>query len=182
MIVRSFIYNYKTMVLITCLFLTVWLIFAEFNFDSLIVGFFFIFLAVAVNQWLLSVFKENDAVKSSIRFSMLPNFILFFIKQSIIGGFDTAKRAVSPSLNITPAFIKYKTRFLVMGLNSHLFVNLVSLLPGSLIVLQDKDGILIHVLALNEKSLEDIAQCEEVVANLYGIDIHSPIPIPKVKS
>jgi multicomponent Na+:H+ antiporter subunit E len=181
-IVRSFIYNFKTVVLTTCLFLTVWLIFAEFNFDSLMVGVFFIFLAVAMNQWLLSVYKEKVAVKSSIRLSMLPNFILFFIKQSIIGGFDTAKRAVSPSLNITPGFIKYKTRFLGMGLNSHLFVNLVSLLPGSLIVLQDNDGILIHVLALNDKSLEDIAKCEVVVASLYGIDIHSEIQISKVKS
>ena len=72
---RSFIYNFKTVVLTTCLFLTVWLIFAEFNFDSLMVGVFFIFFAVAMNQWLLSVYKEKVAVKSSIRLSMLPNFI-----------------------------------------------------------------------------------------------------------
>ena len=178
---RSSVVNFKTLVLTIFVFTTVWLIFTEFDFNSLIIGIFFVSIAVAMNLWLRNFDKQQGNIQPSIRLLVVPKFLLFFIIQSIIGGLDTAKRAVSPSLEIVPSFIKYQMRFLSIGVNSNLFINLVSLLPGSLIVLQEDDGILVHVLSQNQAIQEDIAKCERIVADLYGIDSSSDVEVSKLE-
>jgi hypothetical protein len=58
----------------------------------------------------------------------------------------------------------------------------VSLLPGSLIVMQEPDGIIVHVLSLHAASHNDLAKCESIVANLYGIDICAVMSSSKAMS
>jgi multicomponent Na+:H+ antiporter subunit E len=168
---RFFFKDLKVLVFTALLLAFIWLVLVEFDYRSFIVGAFFILIATSLSYCLRVVQDKKVEVKSSIRLLLLPKFVFFFVTQSIVGGFDTAKRAFSPALNIKPGFIKYQMRFLTMGVNSNLFTNLVSLLPGSLIVMQEPDGIIVHVLSLNTASQNDLAKCESIVANLYGIDI-----------
>jgi multicomponent Na+:H+ antiporter subunit E len=167
----SFFQDVKVLVFTTLLFAFIWLLLVEFDYRSFIVGAFFILIAASLNYWLQLVQDKKIEVKSSIRILFLPKIVFFFVTKSIVGGFDTATRAFSPSLNIKPSFIKYQMRFLTVGVNSTLFTILVSLLPGSLVVMQEPDGIIVHVLSLNTASQKDLAECESIVANLYGIDI-----------
>jgi len=167
---RFFFRDLKSPVLTAFLFSLIWLVLVEFDYKSFIVGAFFILIATSMSYWLSRIHDKTIEVKSSIRLLALPKLVLFFVTQSIVGGLDTAKRAFSPSLNIKPSFIKYQMCFLTMGVNSHIFTNLVSLLPGSLIVMQEPDGIIVHVLALHAASHSDLAKCERIVANLYGIN------------
>jgi multicomponent Na+:H+ antiporter subunit E len=179
---RFFFRDLKSPALTALLFSLIWLVLVEFDSKSFIVGAFFIIIATSMSYWLRTVHDKTIEVKSSIRLLALPKFVLFFMTQSIVGGLDTAKRAFSPSLNIKPGFIKYQMRFLTMGVNSHIFTNLVSLLPGSLIVMQEPDGIIVHVLSLHAASHNDLAKCESIVANLYGIDICAVMSSSKAMS
>jgi multicomponent Na+:H+ antiporter subunit E len=179
---RFFFKDVKVLVFTALLLALIWLVLVEFDYKSFIVGAFFILIATSLSYWLRVVQDKEVEVKSSIRLLLLPKFVFFFVTQSIVGGFDTAKRAFSPALNIKPGFIKYKMRFLTMGVNSNLFTNLVSLLPGSLIVMQEPDGIIVHVLSLNTASQSDLAKCESIVANLYGIDICAVMSSSKAMS
>lgn len=170
MSLRYSVLNFKYLILSTSVLTAVWLVLVEFDLASVIVGVLFVSLALAIHLRLKKQQSQDVRVDTPLRLAVLPRFILFFIVQSIVGGLDTAKRAFSPALNISPVFVRYKMQFLTIGINSTLFVNLVSLLPGSLIVLQEEDGILVHVLSINGNTQQDIAKCEKIVADLMGVD------------
>jgi multicomponent Na+:H+ antiporter subunit E len=61
----------------------------------------------------------------------LVSFAAFFVWQSLRGGADVALRAIDPRLPIAPKLIEFPLR-LPPGLPRVMFVNIASLLPGTL--------------------------------------------------
>jgi len=166
----GFLSEHKKRLFFTILLFTViWLIFTEFDFRSFIIGVFFIAAAAVMASWLFSQQSKGRNNYTSIQLIAIPRFILFFILQSILGGIDTAKRAFSKHLNIAPGFIHYQLRLLTLDVNTNLFFNLLSLLPGSAYVTNEPQGIVIHFLSLTESSIDEIKHCEQEVARLYNI-------------
>jgi multicomponent Na+:H+ antiporter subunit E len=170
--VRQLLKNKQRLVVTSLLFFTIWLLFTQFDFASMLVGCFYITAAVLVSVWLFDIRTENNAKNISIKPLKVPQFIVFFIIQSVIGGTDTARRAFSPSLNIAPGFLNYRMRYLIDGVNTDFFLAMVGLLPGSVYVTKhsiESQSIVVHFLALNNNSLCEIEKCERAVAKLYGI-------------
>ena len=110
--------------------------------------------------------KTTSSAITAIYWTRLPGFIVFFIYQSIRGGLDTASRVVSRQLNIQPQFFKYKYKYSHTPMSESLFVNLVSLLPGSVCALRETDSITLHLLSDNPNIEDELAQCEIQVLKL----------------
>lgn len=125
-----------------------------------------IFVSVKLSQ-------KTDSANSDLHINIMkvPKFICFFLYQSIKGGTDTAKRVFAINMHLQPEFIHYPVKFLPAGLPMNLFMNVVSLLPGSVSVIREPDSVLIHVLAVSNSTLNEIYACELIIGELFGLDL-----------
>lgn len=111
--------------------------------------------------------------KYRINVSKVPKFILFFLYQSLKGGTSTALRVFSFNMNLQPEFIHYSIKHLSPGLSMNLFMNVVSLLPGSVSVIRETDGVWVHVLTVSDSTIGEIYECECIISELFGIETPS---------
>lgn len=146
----------------------------------MLVGVVFIPMSIFVSAKLSE--KTDSANRTFyINIAKVPKFIWFFIYQSIKGGTDTAVRVFSVDMKLQPEFIHYSIKHLPGGSPMNLFMNVVSLLPGSVSVIREPTSVLVHVLTVTSSSLEDIYQCELAICELYRLDISSPSDNPSIK-
>lgn len=105
---------------------------------------------------------------SAARVSLLglARFVPFFLWQSLRGGVDVALRTLAPRMRIRPGFSHYRT-----GLNTPsartLFVNCVSLLPGTLAADLQGEWLEIHALSIESDPHAELARLERVVARVF---------------
>lgn len=106
--------------------------------------------------------------------SGLPRFMPFFIWESLRGGLDVAARVMRPRLRIRPGMRIYRTR-----LRGHparvLFIDCVSLIPGTLSADLRGDQLLVHALDVGMPVDADLRRLEERVARLFG-EVLEPDP------
>jgi multicomponent Na+:H+ antiporter subunit E len=147
-----------------------WFLLTDGDLASLLVGVVFIPMSIFVSAKLSE--KTDSANRTFyINIAKVPKFIWFFIYQSIKGGTDTAVRVFSVDMKLQPEFIHYSIKHLPAGSPMNLFMNVVSLLPGSVSVIREPTRVLVHVLTVTSSSLEDIYQCELAICELYHLDI-----------
>lgn len=97
---------------------------------------------------------------------LLP-MVWFFIKQSYLGAFDVARRALAPSLPINPGFLDYRCR--LSSASARLFfADMITLMPGTLSARADDANILIHTLDVTGEVASSLRALEERVAALFG--------------
>ncbi|WP_170246379.1 Na+/H+ antiporter subunit E [Colwellia hornerae] len=157
-----------------------WFLLTDGELTSLLVGVVFIPMSIFVSAKLSE--KTDSANRTFyINIAKVPKFIWFFIYQSIKGGTDTAVRVFSVDMKLQPEFIHYSIKHLPGGSPMNLFMNVVSLLPGSVSVIREPTSVLVHVLTVTSSSLEDIYQCELAICELYRLDISSPSDNPSIK-
>jgi len=104
-------------------------------------------------SWSLGVPAVLAATSLSLRllapvpFRPLPVlvFLGYFAWHSILGAVDVARRALAPSLRLAPALVPYRTS-LPPGLPRVLFLNSISLTPGTLSADIRDDTLWVHVL------------------------------------
>lgn len=94
-------------------------------------------------------------------------FLGFFLHQSWLGGWDVARRALSPALPLAPCRAYWPLR-LPAGQPRTLMVSVVSLLPGTLSVDLRGDTLWVHSLAGDPKP--GLAALEGAVARLFGLE------------
>ena len=149
-----------------------WFLLSDGDINSLLVGVFFIPMSIYVSAKLSE--KTDRANRTFyINIAKLPKFIWFFLYQSIRGGTDTALRVVSVDMKLQPEFINYPIKHLPAGSPMNLFMNVVSLLPGSVSVIREPTSVLVHVLTVTSSSLEEIYECERAICELYSLDMSS---------
>jgi len=93
-----------------------------------------------------------------LRLSALPGFSLYFLRASVAGGVDVARRALSPAMPLKPGFVSYTTA-LPHGAALTFFMAVISLLPGTLSVRLQGRLLTVHVLDTRlpiEASLSDL--------------------------
>jgi multicomponent Na+:H+ antiporter subunit E len=141
-----------------------WLVVSEGDTNSLVVGIPLSVLAAAV-----SVRLYPDPVPRIDPLGFV-RFAGFFVVNSILGGVDVAVRAFRPSLPLEPDNIIYRLR--LEGLAARiLFVNTVSLLPGTLSA-QLRDGeLLVHVLDCSRPVQEELRVVEDRIGDLFGLTL-----------
>lgn len=82
-------------------------------------------VAIVLALWV----AKSSASQFSISLLKLTLFVPFFLKHSILGGVDVARRALRPTMPIDPIMVESVLR-LPPGSPQVLLTNMVSLLPG----------------------------------------------------
>jgi multicomponent Na+:H+ antiporter subunit E len=96
-------------------------------------------------------------------------FLPFFLRHSVAGGLDVARRAADPRMPLAPDLLDYDLR-LPPGSARVFLVDTVSLLPGTLSADLVDDRLLIHVLDRTQPNREKLRALENAVARVFSMD------------
>lgn len=132
----------------------------------------------ALSGWVIAGFAVAGATAASAillpspvarwRASGLIHFVPFFVRQSLAGGFDVARRALAPSGGVAPALIAYELR-LPDGPARRFFVAATGLLPGTLTARVDGQHALVHALDATLPVADTLRELEARTADLFGL-------------
>jgi multicomponent Na+:H+ antiporter subunit E len=104
-----------------------------------------------------------------LRFAALPALVLHFLWQSVIAGWDVARRAFDPRLPLEPGFVRYATRF-PRGPTRNAFASYTSLLPGTVPAQDDGEALLYHCLDVRQPVAAQLAAEETMFARAFAPD------------
>jgi multicomponent Na+:H+ antiporter subunit E len=90
---------------------------------------------------------------------LLPHFLW----ESLRGGLDVARRALSPSMPLNPGFVSCPMQF-EPGLARNSFAAITSLMPGTLPVADDAGNLLYHALDIGQPVVEQLCAEERLLA------------------
>lgn len=100
----------------------------------------------------------------------LARFLPYFLRQSLLGGTDVARRALHPRLPLRPGFFDYPLR-LPEGPVRVFLANTVSLLPGTLSAELREDHLRVHLLDAGVPVHGRLGELEERVARLFALEL-----------
>lgn len=148
------------------LFSLIWWILTDGAEASWLIGVPAVFLAVATSVTLVPPVP--------IVWSELLRFVPFFLQSSLLGGTDVARRAFQPSLPLAPALIAYPLQ-LPPGGAQVLMANIVSLLPGTLCAVLERNVLEVHVLDRGTGFLAELQEVERRVARMLNVPFRNPL-------
>lgn len=97
----------------------------------------------------------------------LLRFAPWFLLESVRGGTDVARRALSPDMRLATGFLEYRLR--LDSPAAHVFfANAVSLLPGTLSVALRGDVLRIHALDMRQPLLDRLRRLEGRVERVFA--------------
>jgi multicomponent Na+:H+ antiporter subunit E len=100
----------------------------------------------------------------------LGTFVPYFLQQSLLGGVDVARRALAPTLRLSPGFVEYPLR-LPPGPARSFLLCAINLLPGTLSFQVRGDVACVHVLDRTAPVDARLRTLERKVAALFGDDV-----------
>jgi multicomponent Na+:H+ antiporter subunit E len=103
----------------------------------------------------------------------LLRFVAHFLRESVRGGWDVARRALSPSLPLDPGMVEVRCR-LAPGPAEVFLVDVVSLLPGTLSVDLDGSALTLHVLDRAAPVEAEVRELERLVAAMFRVPLEAP--------
>lgn len=152
------------------LFILLWLLLTQGDMNSWLIGAFVVPLATCCA---LHVFPKDTTKHHCEHWSRRPlsliRFIPFFLEQSLKGGWESALYAIHPGREVKPGVIRYQM-LLPPGSARLFFINVVSLLPGTVSAYLCRDTIAIHVLDRQADNAEALRRCEMKVAQLFDLE------------
>ncbi len=103
-----------------------------------------------------------------------PNVIAFFplfghfVWSSVVAGVDVAWRAFHPGLPVRPGFVNWTSR-IPAGTRRDVFLDMASLMPGSLPVGENKDGTeVVHCLDTEQPTAREMSEHEGRLIRALG--------------
>lgn len=157
-------------------YLLLWGLLSQWDVRSLVIGIIIIPMATWCAMHLFEVrrapsdSRASPAHGSSAYLSALVHFIPFFVYQSLRSGWDSALFAILPGRRLASGFFRYTSR-LPAGRPRLFFVNLVSLLPGTVSITFQQNQLTIHTLDTRIDHEQALRECEDRVASLFRIHI-----------
>jgi multicomponent Na+:H+ antiporter subunit E len=143
-------------------FFCFWLVLTDADTGDLAAG-----LAAAVAATWASL-RLMPAQQWSLRPIKLAEFVLHFLRQSIVAGVDVARRALDPRLRLRPGFVVYQAH-LPPGTARDAFCAIMSLLPGTLPCgPADGNGLTVHCLDVTQPVMEQLAAEETLCMQTVG--------------
>lgn len=94
-------------------------------------------------------------------------FLPLFLWQSLVGGIDIARRALTPTMPLQPSLMQYRTQ-LPAGLPRVFLANVISLLPGTLSADLHDDVLTLHILSEAAGGEQGLRHLERAVARVFG--------------
>lgn len=144
----------------------------------LFAGLWVVLAGIDPGAWLIGVPAVAAATWASLRLEPRPGYRVspsgalrfgrMFLQESVSGGVDVARRTLGRRLDIQPDFVTYRNR-LPAGRPRLLFVNCVSLLPGTLAADLRDDDLVIHLIDSRVDARQELARLEDAVAGLFAI-------------
>ncbi len=120
---------------------------------------------VAAAVWSAWRLRSGDAAWISL--PGLLRFVPYFLWESIRGGVDVASRVVRPRMAIRPGFVTHTTRLRTPAARL-LFINCISLLPGTLAADIADGEVRVHTLDLEGDTGHELSRLERRVAAVFG--------------
>jgi len=143
------------------LFLAFWLAISGWKAADLPVG----LAAVAGATWAsLALLPAKGAW---LRLAALLRLAVSFFRGSVVSGFDVARRALRPELDLRPGFVTAPLRLPPRNARNA-FSALASLMPGTLPVGVDADSLVIHGLDVAQPITQDLAREEALFMRALG--------------
>ncbi|MCW8890558.1 MAG: Na+/H+ antiporter subunit E [Sedimenticola sp.] len=146
------------------IFALVWWVLTDGHLQSWLIG----GVAIVLALW-AAKYPPSDR---PVHFLKLFLFLPFFLKQSLLGGVDVARRAFQPKLPIDPLLVECSLR-LPPGAPQVFMTNMVSLLPGTLSARLENSVLTMHVLDQQGHYMNDFRVLEEKVAEIFSIPVAS---------
>ncbi len=150
----------------TAILALLWWIIAQGQVGSWLIGLPAVVLAAVASVYL----GGTDLPRVSL--AGLPGFVALFLRESVRGGFDVARRTLAPRLRIRPGFKNYRVR-LNEPLARVLLINCISLLPGTLAARLDGDQVELHLLDAGEDPKPDLIRLEQAISRLFGLPLET---------
>ncbi len=145
----------------TMLFFVFWLAISGWKARDLPVG---VAAAVAAAWASLALLPAKG---SWLRPGALAALAASFFRGSVVSGFDVARRALRPQLDLRPGFVTAPLR-LRPGNARNAFTALASLMPGTLPVGTDEESLLVHGLDVTQPIAKDLAKEEDLFLRALG--------------
>jgi multicomponent Na+:H+ antiporter subunit E len=145
----------------TVLFFAFWLAISGWDAKDLPVG----IAAAAAAAW--TSLALLPAKGSSLRLGALVALAFSFFRGSVVSGFDVARRALHPELDLRPGFVTAPLR-LPPGNARNAFSALASLMPGTLPVGMAEDSLLVHGLDVAQPIAQDLTREETLFMRALG--------------
>lgn len=139
-----------------------WLVAAEGNLSAWPLALAGVTAATAASLWLLPA-KTLPPISAG----GLLRFLVWFVRQSLAGGWQVALLALQPRPALRPALIEVPLP-LSPGLPRLLFTAALSLMPGTLGVRLQGDTLLVHVLDREQPLADDAARLADRVAAVFA--------------
>lgn len=143
------------------LFALIWLLLTGDDWNSWLVG----VPVVVMATW--SVLRLRGPAEGEFKLMGLLKFLPYFVWESVLGGIDVVSRVMRPEMRIAPGFIDYRIA-LTQPSARRLFVNSLSLLPGTLAAYLDGECLRIHALDRGVDLNNELARLERMVSAVYG--------------
>jgi multicomponent Na+:H+ antiporter subunit E len=105
--------------------------------------------------------------RTQLRWQGLIAFFVYFLRQSVLGGWDVARRVLAPRLDICPGHVAYNSA-LPTGPARYLFLSVISLLPGTLSADDDGENVKVHVLDESSDWRAELGELELRVAGVFS--------------
>jgi multicomponent Na+:H+ antiporter subunit E len=143
-------------------FLTFWLILSGFSAADLPAG----ILATALATW--TSLRLWPSGQQRLRATLLFRMFLRFLRQSVVAGIDTARRALDPRLPLRPGTALYRPQS-PPGATRSAFCTIASLQPGLLPSGFNKDGdLVVHCLDVSWPVAQQLAEEEAQFVRALG--------------
>lgn len=138
-----------------------WLILTGGSLEEPVIALMVIGLAAAGSLWVW------PSTRRKVLYLEVLRFMPYFIRQSVGGGWDVARRALHPRLPLAPGLILFPLR--LEHDTGRVFLALVtSLFPGTASVKLEGNTLCVHVLDRHMAIPERLRDLEERVARVYG--------------
>ncbi|MDP2153767.1 MAG: Na+/H+ antiporter subunit E [Methylotenera sp.] len=139
-----------------------WWVLAEGRIDGWWLG------AVAVvTATCVSVILMPPAVHR-LRWGQIPSFVLFFLRNSVRGGFQVAMMALRGRAALQPGVLELQLN-LPAGGPRVLMTNVIGLMPGTLSVELAEDRLRVHVLDERLPIEAEAGELEARISALFGV-------------
>lgn len=123
---------------------------------------------------MLASLRLSAPRKQRLSLSSLAGFVPYFLRESLRGGLDVAARVLVPKMRVHPGNQEYR-----VGLKAPearlVFIDSISLLPGTLSADLRGDLVTVHALDVRTDVLDDLTALERRVAALFGETL-APVP------
>jgi len=141
-----------------------WGVLTEFRLDALVFG----VPAVLAGAALVFVMPYSPGARLSLGGTLV--FIGWFAVQSVRGAVDVSLRAIAPSMPLRPGFRPYTPR-LPEGAPRVMFLNTITLLPGTLSAEVSGEKVMVHMLDTRADLEADLGTLETRIAALFGVSL-----------